>query len=77
MDGGVTVRVSKGDTFSLSTDIVASDSGIWWTNDDFDQRVAYCPLSLCPGAATKLPDPGAGGPGAEGLSTAIAQADDG
>ncbi len=74
LDGGPTVRVSKGDSFSSSAGIAVSDAGIAWANDDFDQRVAFCPLGLCAGAAALLPN--AVGNLSKGFSRAITFAPD-
>jgi hypothetical protein len=56
IDGGGTTRVSKGDSFSYSTNIAVGPGGIFWTNDNSNQKVSVCPLTLCSAAAGTLPN---------------------
>jgi hypothetical protein len=72
LDGGTSVRVSKGDSYKYSTSVAVSDGGIFWTNDEFDQKVAHCPLGMC-GDASAAQYPQAAG----GFSGGLAVADDG
>lgn len=73
--GGNTVRVSQGDVFSKSASIAVSDAGIAWGQNDSNQRVGFCPLPNCSGAATLLPN--APGNATLGYSSAVEFAPDG
>ncbi len=56
LNGGGTTRISKGDTFSYSSSIAVGPGGIFWTNDNSNQKVSVCPLGLCTAAAGTLPN---------------------